>query len=455
MAEHNFDAFDFDWMPQVTQHPHTIISGESDGADITPRQVGGGEQTGSDFAVTFADASVEKGEVWQNNDIPDGFVSTSQFNDLLSIAVNEPDYKRGEEITDEKQTVAEEAIEDALGEVPDDADDHYVSGTDYKVVDPDDDETELSFDRDGNEKGVDVGGGTFDSSSVDGFDGNVMVWYGGMTGTIIGRTLDFNGLPWARFTGLDDESPYLVKGLFQPPIGWRGEADEDFYGSDNVESTDRSELARPVDNGGLGRKPRVARPPVLRPDMDGRFFISISRFNGGRMGEANLGFGVDDYDAFVESMEQRESSYDDIDYDGYDELDLRYAEDADEVLAAEFEGTIADIYDWYGGEGWQNKPDNAFEGTDSNGSGGFDLGDDDDNSAVEHPTEQERRFAQMIVQKMAGRDIDPEDDDAFEVDGETMNLSEIIDHNEGNFDVEPSKEAIRDEVYAEADGLTQ
>jgi len=445
MVETNDDVFDFDWYPQVTQHPHTIVEGEVD--DIVSPDVSDAEQTGSNFGVTFADAVVEKGEIWKNDSIPEGFVSTSQFNDYLELAVEEPDYMRGMEVDDEMVEAATEAVEAVVGDIPDDVSDESVGGTDYKIVDPDDEDTEPSFDRDGNEKGVDVGGGTFNSVTVDSFDtDNVMVWYGGIAGQFVGRAMDFNGLPWARFTKPDDgEQPYLIKGLFQPAKGWRGSADADFY--DNVETTDKSKLAKSEDRGGLGRSPRTVRRPHVRPDIDGeRLFISISRFNGGAMREANIGYALDDYEAFVEAMNARDSSYDDIELDGYDEVGLRYSDDADEELDEFFDQPADELYQWYSGEGWQDEPDEWGGSADGNDGGGFEMGDGDDDSGVDHPTEQEERFAQMVSEKMAGREASLDDEDAFEVDGETYDLAGLVELNDDAFDVDPSVEAIRDEI---------
>lgn len=449
-ADADTDAEDeeFTYYAQVTQHPTTIIEGDI--TDIVTKEVDGSkENTDNSFGVVFEDPTVTAGTIWQNEDIPDGFVSTSEYNDTVRIAVEgtDNDYVRGQEVTDEAVEQARERLTEA-GVDTDFEDASYgdlkIDGTDYKVADSDDDEARVQYNRDGDETGIDVSGGEFKSTQVDDFEADaIMVWYGGMSGQRISRALDFNGMPFARFT----DDGYLLKGLFQAPIGWRGEADVEQF--DNVPTTDRSELASAEERGGLGRPPRVARPAILRDDLDGRTFIALGRYNGGQMYETHVGEALDDYDEFVETLLDN----DDVS-DLFEEIELEYAQNADDVLADNFDNP-KEVYGLYHGDGWQQEPDNAQWGDtsgsdDGDASGGsFDMPDsvgDDDGDDVAHPTDQERSFAQGIAEMLAGTDAKP-DDNVFEVDGEETDLEGIVANNDGKFEVDPDVDAIREIIY--------
>lgn len=437
---------EFTYYPQVTQHPTTAIEGDIvdivTGANID----GDVEDTGSSFGVVFEDPEVVgDGTLWQNRDIPEGFTTTAEFNDTLRLAIEgtDNDYVRGQEVTDEKVERAREAIaghmDIDLAEVEDlEYDDEKVKGTDFKVADPTDRDADVQ-EVDGNTLGIDVGGGVFSSTEADGFGDadRIMVWYGGMSGQFVGRGLDFNGMPFARYTNADDdEAAYLVKGLFQVPIGWRGDTDVEEYGE--VPTTDRSKLATD-----LGRPPRVARPPVLRDDIDGRAFIAIGRYNGGNMHEVHIGRAEDDYDEFLATL--RDNS--EPDYDGFD---MKYDQDADETLAAEFDSD--GIYALYHGEGWQDEPEETQgwgDGGDSSNGGSFDTPDVDvDSDSVDHPTAQEVEFAEGIAEKIAGTGVSP-DDAIFPVEGEDENtdLAGVVAANDDQFQVDPDVESIREVVY--------
>lgn len=443
---------EFTYYPQVTQHPTTLIEGDIvdivTGADIDADK----EDTGSSFGVVFADPTVEGGTLWRNDHIPEGFDSSAEFNDNLRVAINgdDVDYVRGQEVTDEFIEEARERVGEVLG-VDDfedvDYDAERVKGTDYKVADPDDRDAEVGYDQNGDEKGIDVGGGTFESSQADGFGeaDRVMVWYGGMAGQFIGRGLDFNGMAFARYTDPDDgDLPYLVKGLFQVPLGWRGDADIEQYGGDAVETTDRSKLARAESNGGLGRAPRVARPPILRDDIDGRAFIAIGRYNGGNMHEVHIGRAEESYDDIMEAIKADEDDVDDL----YDAIDMKYDQGADETLNAEFDNA-ASVYGLYEGEGWLTVPDETQEALDTGGDSGgsFDTPDVDiDGDSVDHPTEQEVEFAEGIAEKLAGTGVSPEEA-IFPTEDGNVDLAGIVDANSDQFQVTPDVDAIREVVY--------
>jgi hypothetical protein len=241
-------------------------------------------------------------------------------------------------------------------------------------------------------------------------------------------------MPFARYT----DDGYLVKGLLDVAIGWRGDRDvEDF---DSVPSTNRSELATDY-----GRKPRVARPPVLRDDIDGRAFIAIGRYKGGQMNEVHIGRAEDDYDELLAALRD-----DDLEDDDYDAIDMKYDQEPEERLAAAFEDAD-NIYALYHGEGWQSKPDNAQsvlgdDGADTDG-GSFDVEMDDD--GIDHPTEKEVTFAKTVAEKLAGSGATPEE--AFESKG---GLEGLVEDNADNFDNETDIDAIREAVYEHTDHLS-
>jgi len=442
----------FIYYPQVTQHPTTLIEGDIadivTGADID----GDKEDTGSSFGVVYENPTVEGGTLWKNSNIPEGFDSSAEFNDALRVAIDgdDVDYVRGQEVDDEFIETARERVGDVLG-VTDfedvSYDDNRVKGTDFKVADPEDRDANVGYNSDGDQTGIDVGGGEFESTEVEDFGDaeKVMVWYGGMAGQFIGRGLDFNGMAFSRYTSPDDgDLPYLVKGLFQVPLGWRGDADIDQYGGDAVETTDRSKLARAESNGGLGRAPRVARPPILRDDIDGRAFIAIGRYNGGNMHEVHIGRAEDDYEDILDAINADEDDVDDM----YDAIDMKYDQSADETLNAEFDNA-ASVYGIYEGEGWLTIPDETQEALDSDGDSGgsFDTPDVDiDGDSVEHPTEQEVEFAEGIAEKLAGTGVSPEDA-IFPTDEGNVDLDGIVQANTDQFQVNPDVDAIREVVY--------
>lgn len=436
------DTDSFEYHAQVTQHPTTLIEGDiadiKTGADIDDSK----ESNDATFGVVIEDPEVVGGSVWKNNSIPDGFASVSEYNDTIRLATEgtDNDYVRGREVTEDTVEDARERLDDAGVDYEDaDYDDLAVSGTDYKVADEDDQEANIGYNSDGEQTGIDVGGGEFESEEVDGFDADtIMVWYGGMAGQFVGRALDFNGMPWARVT---PEGDYLVKGLFQVPLGWRGDADVEDYDA-NVESTDRSKLAKPTDDGGLGRPPRVARPPVLRSDLDGRSFIGIGRYQGGRMHEVHVGRATDDYDAVLAELQSDDGDVE----DEYDRLEMKYTQDAEEVLSDEFDNP-SEVYALYEGDGWPPVGDPDFMQSDGDDGGSFDIegpGDGD----VEHPTDEEQEFGQMVSEKLAGTDAEPSD----EVFGGN-DLEGLVEANSENFDQEYDVDAIRGVVVDNTEHL--
>lgn len=435
----------WDIYPQVTQHPHTIIVGE----EVADVRFGGTldsgtENTGHNVGVVFKNPTVARGTLWQNREVPDGFDSAADFNAVARTATFD-NYANGVEITDDAREEAQERIEEALDEEIDfDADDAYQNlrlAVDYKVADPDDrDFDRKSIEVDGEEhvSGISVGSDEFASEQADEFDEDyVMVWYRGISGQFIMSALDFNGRPSARFK----EDGYLVKGLMQHPLGWFDRDTENY--PDLVETTDRRKLASQNE---LGRPPRVARPPVLRDDIGGEeVFVEIDRYEGGRMLSSTV-------------------AYNDFDGDDYEDatvIEPRYEGAGDpptpeDVLVETFdldgEADISEVYELYHGDGWQPEPDGAFFGTgdgdeESGSSGGsFDAPSVSDDE-VDHPTESEVEFGQMIAEVIAGTGVDPDEEGALTLNGEDMDLEGAVGTNASQFGVTPDVSAIRRVVY--------
>jgi hypothetical protein len=441
-ADADADSEDeFEYYPQVTQHPHTFIAGNIvgivTGADIDNHV----EDTGTSFGVIFENPTVPNGSIWQNRNIPEGFETASEFNDTLQMAAADDDdsYIRGQEVTEESIEAAQERLveQGVLDSADDtieitygeqgmealvDGDDVAVNGTDFKVADTSDADVQ---EVEGNVLGIDVGGGVYSSEEADEFGADrIMVWYGGMAGQFVGRALDYNGRPSARYK----DDGYLVKGLYQHPIGWFERDAENF---DSVPTTDRAKLATD-----LGRPPRVARPPILRSDVDGEeSFIEIDRYNGGQMHEVTLAF----------------NDFEGDDSDEATEIEPRYEQEPEERLAAEFDNAD-EVYALYHGDGWQDKPDNAQSVTDTSGDGSdtgdasFDVDVDVSDDAVEHPTEEEVEFAETISEKIAGTGANP-DDSIFGKGENKTDLEGLVGSNADQFSVTPDVDAIREVVY--------
>lgn len=268
-------------------------------------------------------------------------------------------------------------------------DDGEKHATDYRVVDLDDEQTTT----------VNAGDQTFvtDRSGasyepVDSIEEDkVIVWYNGMSGQILGRAFDFNGRPFAEYK----DDGYLMKGLLQVPEGWR---------------TNRRACLD------AGRKPRIARAPVLRDDVRGETVtITIGRYNGGRMYEAHAYLGdTTDEDA---------------------ELDMLYEEDADDVMAEQEYGMSL-----YHGTGWQDKPANAEAPTQ-----GFDIQVETNEPAeVDGLTDAQLAFVDSVVNALSGTDLTP--DEAFNgglsglmeqhgVTGDEQEIAEAVFENTPHLDV--------------------
>lgn len=225
--------------------------------------------------------------------------------------------------------------------------------TDYRVVDEDDEDSTIV-------KGSFVSGengpNTYDPT--DGVtEDTILAWFNGMSGQRIGRTLDTNGVPFAKWT----DSGYLVKGLYQAPEEWSG-----------ANGSRRKELA---DN---GKAPRVARAPVIREDVvDTEVLIDLSRYQGGRGYEVHV-FDAEAFEGEFGGTRTtpiddigRTGQYNDLDTDA--EITMRFNEDVDDVLAEEEIRTHM-----YTGEGWQSEPPNAQDPIVKSFDTSLDVDDDAD-----------------------------------------------------------------------------
>jgi hypothetical protein len=432
----------FEYHAQVTQHPTTIVEGKITDIRTSATLDGDAEQTGHGFGVVIEDPTVEAGSIWKNTQIPDGFASTTEYNDTLEIAVGDSDYVRGQEVTDDAIEAARERLADYVDDFDSvDLEEDTISGTDYKIADVDDRDFNEHFNRDGDLTGISVGGDEFTAAAAEGFDADsIMVWYGGMAGQFVGRALDFNGMPFARFTESDEgDDPYLLKGLLQAPIGWRGDADVEQY--DSVPTTDRAELARDLD-----RKPRVTRPPVLR-DLEDRTFIALGRYNGGNMHEVHLGRAVGGYGPILDALDADEDPT-----EHFDEVDMRYDQSPEATLAAEFDNPGA-VINLYTGEGWMDEPDGWSYGSTEDTGGSFDVSVEMDEDEVEHPTDEEIQFAQQIATKLEGTGATPEDE-VFQADDGNVDLEGLVGANAGNFSVTPDVDSIRQKIYENTSHLS-
>lgn len=430
MAETNDadDGDEFDYIPQVNQSPRTIIEGEV--VDLVGPSNLDAEQPRTSFGVVYEDPEVITGDVWLNRNVPDGFVSTREINDTIKVAAaEEGDYVGSIEVEDGDV----EAARDRLSEYVEGLDDYEVgdwdemaqtndygvpvagvNGTDIKVADSSDAETTVQ-EVDGTVLGVEINGSMFSGERGE-LPDRVMVWYNSLSGQFLGRALDFNGLPFAGY----DANGEKTHGLFQVANGWR--------------EANRSKRGEMASN---GKAPRVTRPPILRDDIDR---IGVEIYRSGQAYYINFGHAQDDYSEI-------------IDGDGsFDSIDFKYADEAAETIAAEFD---EDPTNWYKGDGWNEalNLDNKSEDGGSEG-GSFDISvNDGDDGGVEHPTDNEIEFAQMVIEKIEGTEADPADA-IFGGGDEKTDLDGLVAANEGNFDVTPDVSAIDTYIRENTSHLT-
>jgi hypothetical protein len=309
-------------------------------------------------------------------------------------------------------------------------DEDSTTPTDYRFADPSD--SEASFDREGNFQ-------TDETSTVDGesantyvegdVDGEAVVYYNGMSGNRLGRTLDFNGRPFARTT----DDGYFTGGLYQIHSEWR-------------DPSNRGQLA------GDGKAPRMVRTPRLRDDVrNARILIDVTRYQGGRAYELHV-FNADAFESEFGSKDHPTSEIPRDDYGGLDcesELEMPYHDNATDVIADE-ELWVAP----YDGEGWETVTDDSlpFDDGGSDFSVSTSVADDTDDTV--DAEDQYTEITDLIVETM-------EDTEAAhgKEPSEVFNggIEGVLQSNEDEFVDYPSDEqveAIRRDVFSRVPWLT-
>lgn len=408
----------FDYIPQASAHSPCAVEGEIVGTRLSINE--DAEKTGHNVGVIYEDPTVIEGSAWENRNRPDGFVSIGEYNDTLELSRADPsedDYAGGVEVAEDAVWEARERLEDA-GVNYDEGD--FIDGTDFKIAGADGNEVKTYKD---DVIGIDVGGGTFDADRVELDEDRVMVWYGGIIGQFLARSLDFNGMVYARY----NDNDYLTKGLLQAPLGWREDDVENY----DVETTDRGKLAAPKDSGGLGRPPRIARPIVLRDELqDADAEIRMSWLGDSQQRRSFDGVFVDGGELDLSNAYADESGYDFPDVVIEDRLDV---DDADTV------------YSMYHGDGWQPQPEGySVEEPEDTSGGSFDMGVSTDDTEDDGLSDDEQQFAESVVEQLTGTGAHP-DDDVF-LNGET-DIIGLVQHNIDNFSSsDPNADAIREFV---------
>jgi hypothetical protein len=321
------------------------------------------------------------------------------------------------EVVDGSLWVNQVKVDD--GTTADGIDDDGPRPTDYRVVDEDDNSTTIA----NGALVTDETHGTYDEA--DGFDDDeILVWYNGMAGERIGRTLDTNGLPFADYT---DDGSYLVKGLLQPAEGWRDA---------------RGDKRREMKDNGLA--PRVARIPILRDDAaDERVLIDISRYQGGRAYEAHVFDAAafeDEFGSMDAPLVRNDSGYVE---DSESEFEFQYNDGADDVLD-EHEVSMR----MFNGEGFADEP-SGFEPSGSEAGGELVIEADTTGVTDEQIAEQYDTFVQTVVDALP--------------DGQTPNgafdggLEGLIDSKSSWFHEVPEGETVEDiraDIYAQTEWLS-
>jgi len=405
----------FDYIPQASAHSPCAVEGEIVGTRLSINE--DAEKTGHNVGVIYANPTVTEGAAWENRNRPDGFTSIGEYNDTVELSRADPetdDYAGGVEVTEDAVSEAEARLEDAGVDV-DEAD--TIDGTDFKIAGEAGNDVKTYKD---DVIGIDVGGGTFDADRVELDEDRVMVWYGGIIGQFLARSLDFNGMVYARY----NDNDYLTKGLLQAPLGWREDDVENY----DVETTDRGKLAAPKDSGGLGRPPRIARPIVLRDELEStEAEIRMSWLGDSQQRRSFDGLFVDGEELELSNAYADESGYDFPDAVIEDRLDV---DDADTV------------YWMYHGDGWQPQPAGySVEEEEDTSGGSFDMGVSTDDSDDGGLSDDEQQFAEMVTEQLTGTGAHP-DDEVF-LDG-SEDIIGLVQHNLENFSTDsPNADGIR------------
>lgn len=313
-------------------------------------------------------------------------------------------------------------------------DDDQSRPTDYRIADADHGRTTIA---NGALVTDEHGPNTYDEAEAVGED-SIILWYNGLTGQRLGRTLDFHGRPFARWT---DDGEYLIKGLLQPATGWR---------------ENPSERGRMAKN---GKAPRVARAPILRQrvevsrDDEGdvtdvtlleepaeqRILIDMSNEEGGQGYRVNLF----DAESFEEEHGDLSTPIDELPTDEWGNVDdesalgFNYTPNADDVL--EQAGYRMSMYT---GDGWQDEPAAwSPQSTSEVDSFGINTGEE----GSEEPdglTAQQEQFVREVVDEVKGTGLTPE-----EVFGEQGGLEGLIGKYQEQFDRVPDADDVREAVY--------
>lgn len=390
-AESTEEEADYEERPWVNITPTTRLSGEVIDIFAKDFPTSDKEQTDSMYGIVVQNPEVVVGNVYRNNHKPEDGLTR--------------------DVVDEDSS----------------------SPTDYRVADESD-------------KSANVVGDTLvtdEESMVDGEQANqydegafeedeVLLWVGGMSGERLIRALDFNGQPFARYIENDGE-PYLIKGLFQ--------AHEDWFS----DQKSRGQAAKE------GHAPRLNRPPILRPDVEGEhLLIDISRGNGrGYYGHV---FVADDFDGEVGGID---TPTDDLPKGQYgldvdSELDLRQV-GFDEADATIEDNDLNMHAMFFEGPGWGEQPD----GVDTSVSTGFDTGLDigESSDSGQDDTAQDEEFALNVVEAMKATDaahgLTP--DEVYK-----QGLTGKIDQNSSEWSEIPTGDRlqnIREIIYSELSWL--
>lgn len=394
------DSEDREEFPWVYQGPGTRITG-------TPVQLiyGGNlgenvEQNDTSFGVVYEDPSVVNGDLMANDAKPEDGTTAD------AIEEDEP------------------------------------RPTDYRLVDVEDDD--VKFDRDGNVKTNENGPNIYDDAESFEED-RVLVWYNGMAGQRLARTLDFNGRPFASFT--DGDEPYLVKGLVQVAEGWR-----------DASSSEKGDMVR------NGKAPRIARAPILRNEVELQFadgdvvgaeyldeptdleiLVDLRRAESGRGYRINA-FDAEDFEEEFGSLDTPVSEIESNDYgqlEADSELGMLYTSGADDVLdAAEYRMSM------YEGDGWESAPE-GWEPSSQSGTSSFGIGSDGSEEETKESTDAEiQQFADEIADEISGTGLTITD--AFGDENED-GLSFVIEEYGGDRVTTEDAEAIQEAVYGHPD----
>jgi hypothetical protein len=356
--------------------------------------------------------------------------STPQNDDSFAVILDNPELVSGDafvnEARGENTSVVEEIDEDTS------------RPTDFRFLDGEDDDV-ASYDRDGNLTTDEKGPSSYVETEE--LPDRIMVFYNGMTGSRVGRTLDFNGQSYAKFR---DDTEYLVKGLYQAHPSWR-----DANGSE-----DRKELAK------AGKAPRVVRAPILRYRVDEheegadlidedevsapRILIDMTHYQDTRGYEVHLF----DQDEFEDEFGDLTTDVDDIERGRYgleSESEIEYGSVrysvADDILEQAQYGMA-----WH--DEWEEKPDGwsleyTLEGDDT------DFGDLTEEVVDEGDFEQQKQDFAVEAAKALPDGQTP--DDAFP-DG----IAGLVDKKSDSFYQEPTDDDVADieeAVYEQTEWL--